>query len=35
MTQAFTIQDQIDCLKNKTIDIAGGLLPILDEYKMM
>jgi polar amino acid transport system substrate-binding protein len=33
MTQAFTIQDQIDCLKNKTIDIAGGLLPILDEYR--
>ena len=33
LSQSFTIQDQIDCLKNKTIDIAGGLLPILDEYK--
>ena len=33
LSQAFTIQDQIDCLKNKTFDIAGGLLPILDEYK--
>lgn len=33
LTQAFTIQDQINCLKNKTIDIAGGLLPILDEYR--
>ena len=33
LSQAFTIQDQIDCLKNKIFDIAGGLLPILDEYK--
>ena len=33
LSQAFTIQEQIDCLKNKTIDIAGGLLPILDEYQ--
>ena len=33
LSQAFTIQEQIDCLKNKTIDIAGGLLPILEEYQ--
>ena len=33
LSQSYTIQEQIDCLKNKTIDIAGGLLPILDEYK--
>ena len=33
LSQAFTIQEQIDCLKNKTIDIAGGLLPILNEYQ--
>ena len=28
-----TIQDQINCLKNKSIDIAGGFIPILDEFK--
>ena len=33
LSQAFTIQEQIEGLKNKTIDIAGGLLPILDEYQ--
>lgn len=33
LSRGFSIQEQIDCLKNKTIDIAGGFLPILDEYK--
>ena len=33
LTLAETIQDQINCLKNKSIDIAGGFMPILDEFK--
>ena len=33
LTLAETIQDQINCLKNNSIDIAGGFMPILDEFK--
>jgi len=33
LTLAETIQDQINCLKNKSIDIAGGFMPILDKFK--
>ena len=33
LLEAQTIQEQVDCLKNKNCDIAGGLFPILDEYK--
>jgi ABC-type amino acid transport substrate-binding protein len=33
LIEAKTLQDQVDCLQNKSCDIAGGLFPILDEYK--
>ena len=33
LLEAQTIQEQVDCLKNKNCDIAGGLFPILDEYQ--
>jgi len=33
LIEAETLQEQVDCLKNKSCDIAGGLFPILDEYK--
>jgi len=33
LIEAKTLQEQVDCLKNKSCDIAGGLFPILDEYK--
>ena len=33
LLEAETLQEQVDCLKNKSCDIAGGLFPILDEYK--
>jgi ABC-type amino acid transport substrate-binding protein len=33
LIEAITLQDQVDCLQNKSCDIAGGLFPILDEYK--
>ena len=34
LLEAKTLQEQVDCLKNKSCDIAGGLFPILDEYKV-
>ena len=33
LIEAETLQEQVNCLKNKSCDIAGGLFPILDEYK--
>jgi ABC-type amino acid transport substrate-binding protein len=33
LLEAKTLQEQVDCLKNKRCDIAGGLFQILDEYR--
>ena len=33
LLEAQSIQEQVDCLKNKSCDLAGCLFPILDEYR--
>ena len=33
LLEAKSIQEQVDCLKNKSCDLAGCLFPILDEYR--
>ena len=33
LIEAQTIDEQVELLKNKTCNIAGGVFPILDEYK--
>jgi hypothetical protein len=33
LLEAKNLQDQVDCLKNKSCNLAGGLFPILDEYR--